>query len=31
MNLQRRYDLEVAGDEIAAKVERDVRPYASTD
>lgn len=26
MNLQTRYDLEVAQDEIAAKVERDVRP-----
>jgi antitoxin HigA-1 len=26
MNLQTRYDLEVAEDEIAAKVERDVRP-----
>jgi antitoxin HigA-1 len=26
MNLQSRYDLEVAEDEIAAKVERDVRP-----
>src|SRR5260370_33717546 len=26
MNLQTRYDLEVAGDEIAAKVERDVQP-----
>lgn len=26
MNLQVRYDLEVAADEIAAKVERDVRP-----
>lgn len=26
MNLQTRYDLEVAGDEIADKVERDVRP-----
>ncbi len=26
MNLQTRYDLEVAGDEIAAKVARDVRP-----
>jgi addiction module HigA family antidote len=26
MNLQTRYDLEVAGDEIAVKVERDVRP-----
>ena len=26
MNLQTRYDLEVAADEIADKVERDVRP-----
>jgi antitoxin HigA-1 len=26
MNLQTRYELEVAGDEIAAKVERDVQP-----
>jgi addiction module HigA family antidote len=26
MNLQSRYDLEVAQDELAAKVERDVRP-----
>src|SRR5215467_3135313 len=26
MNLQTRYDLEVAQDEIASKVERDVRP-----
>ena len=26
VNLQTRYDLEVAQDEIAAKVERDVRP-----
>jgi addiction module HigA family antidote len=26
MNLQTRYDLEVAQDEIAAKVKRDVRP-----
>jgi hypothetical protein len=26
MNLQTRYDLEVAQDEIAAKVARDVRP-----
>lgn len=26
MNLQMRYDLEVAEDEIAAKVERDVQP-----
>src|SRR5499433_755951 len=26
MNLQTRYDLEVAEDEIATKVERDVRP-----
>ena len=28
MNLQTRYDLEVAEDEIAAKVERDVQPLA---
>ena len=28
MNLQTRYDLEVAEDEIADKVERDVRPLA---
>jgi antitoxin HigA-1 len=27
MNLQTRYDLEVAEDEIADKVERDVRPF----
>ncbi len=27
MNLQTRYDLEVAEDEIAAKVNRDVRPF----
>jgi addiction module HigA family antidote len=27
MNLQSRYDLEVAGDEIAEKVARDVRPF----
>jgi antitoxin HigA-1 len=27
MNLQTRYDLEVAEDEIAGKVERDVRPF----
>jgi addiction module HigA family antidote len=27
MNLQSRYDLEVAEDEIAAKVERDVQPF----
>jgi antitoxin HigA-1 len=26
MNLQTRYDLEVAGDQIAARVARDVRP-----
>jgi addiction module HigA family antidote len=26
MNLQTRYDLEVAGDKIAAKVQRDVQP-----
>jgi addiction module HigA family antidote len=30
MNLQTRYDLEVAEDEIAGKVERDVRPLEST-
>jgi addiction module HigA family antidote len=29
MNLQTRYDLEVAEDEIAHKVERDVRPLES--
>lgn len=29
MNLQTRYDLEVAEDRIADKVERDVRPLAS--
>lgn len=28
MNLQTRYDLEVADDEIARKVERDVQPLA---
>jgi plasmid maintenance system antidote protein VapI len=28
MNLQTRFDLEVAEDEIAEKVERDVRPFA---
>ncbi len=28
MNLQTRYDLEVAEDEIARKVERDVQPLA---
>ena len=27
MNLQTRYDLEVAADEIAARVNRDVRPF----
>jgi len=27
MNLQSRYDLEVAEDKIAAKVERDVQPF----
>ena len=27
MNLQTRYDLEVAEDEIAAKVARDVQPF----
>src|ERR1700688_4810555 len=26
MNLQTRYELEIAGDEIAAKVDRDVQP-----
>ena len=30
MNLQLRYDLEVAEDEIAAKVERDVRPLETS-
>ena len=30
MNLQTRYDLEVAEDEIATKVERDVRPLEAT-
>jgi antitoxin HigA-1 len=30
MNLQSRYDLEVAEDEIAAKVERDVQPLETT-
>ncbi|HEY2822589.1 MAG TPA: HigA family addiction module antitoxin [Candidatus Acidoferrum sp.] len=30
MNLQTRYDLEVAEDEIAAKVERDVLPLQSS-
>lgn len=29
MNLQTRYDLEVAQDEIAAKVARDVQPFES--
>jgi addiction module HigA family antidote len=29
MNLQTRYDLEVAQDEISAKVERDVQPLES--
>ena len=29
MNLQSRYDLEVAGDEIAEKVARDVRPLVT--
>jgi antitoxin HigA-1 len=29
MNLQTRYDLEVAEDEIADKVERDVRPLGA--
>jgi antitoxin HigA-1 len=27
MNMQKHYELEVAEDEIAAKVERDVRPF----
>jgi hypothetical protein len=30
MNLQTRYDLEVAEDEIAVKVVRDVRPFGSS-
>lgn len=30
MNLQTRYELEVAEDEIAAKVERDVQPLETT-
>jgi len=30
MNLQTRYDLEVAEDELAAKVERDVQPLETT-
>jgi antitoxin HigA-1 len=30
MNLQTRYDLEVAEDEIAARVNRDVRPFEAT-
>jgi addiction module HigA family antidote len=30
MNLQTRYDLEVAEDAIASKVERDVRPLEAT-
>jgi antitoxin HigA-1 len=30
MNLQSRYDLEVAQDELAAKVERDVQPWEAT-
>ena len=30
MNLQSRYELEVAEDEIAAKVERDVQPLETT-
>jgi addiction module HigA family antidote len=29
MNLQSRYDLEVAEDEVAAKIERDVQPLES--
>jgi addiction module HigA family antidote len=31
MNLQTRYDLEVATDEIAGKVARDVRPFEAVD
>ena len=31
MNLQTRYDLEVAEDEIAAKVARDVRPFEAVE
>jgi hypothetical protein len=31
MNLQTRYDLEVATDEIAGKVARDVRPLEAVD
>ena len=30
MNLQTRYDLEIAEDKIAAKVERDVQPFETT-
>ena len=30
MNLQTRYDLEVAEDEIADKVQRDVRPFGGS-
>ena len=30
LNLQTKYDLEVAGDEILAKIERDVRPIETT-
>jgi addiction module HigA family antidote len=30
MNLQTRYDLEVAEDEIATRVNRDVRPYEAS-
>jgi addiction module HigA family antidote len=30
MNLQTRYDLEVAEDEIAVRVNRDVRPFESS-
>jgi antitoxin HigA-1 len=30
MNMQKHYELEVAEDEIAAKVERDVRPFEPT-
>ena len=31
MNLQSRYDLEVAEDEISAKVDRDVQPLEATE
>jgi addiction module HigA family antidote len=30
LNLQTRYDLEVAEDEKLAKIERDVRPFEAT-